>query len=552
MKEFITYEEYGAIGDGETNDFFAMKRAHIAANEMGLPVRGTPGKTYLITDTEVDGVAESIPVMTDVDMCGATVIVDDRDICWCEENNKKHNTTTFEVKSPYDSVGVDEEHIAAINARGGIIRGVTKKIDTGLGFPAMLVVTNSNTKHYKRYGYNANQGSPQKELILVDKDGNIDESTSVLYDFEAVTSITAYRIDLPVLTIKNWNIISRASQINIVDKYYSINRGIRFTRPNVYVTNVRHKITDEILKGTIVDGVPFIGHSYNSFFQMHITHNVTFEDCTFQSRAYYLQGTYEIGGWMSNAITFKNCDQYNFFKGDKEYPLMPSFGLWWGVAGTNSCKNMVYDSCKLTRFDAHQGIVNGVIRNCEIASIRLTGGGDMLIEGTKIYNWDIGNTLQLREDYGCTWRGTLTIKDSEIVDVKGNSALTAVIVTRSANHDYGYKTYFPNVIIDNLKIGNAKPEVNLFSDFPMNPNAGGFYYRSIYDPNLAVEGAPAPDGKPNVNPYTPPEFIKVINNENNGYVLTVPNVPFFRDTEITGVTRVEPTKEQTEFIPYSG
>ena len=33
MKEFITYEEYGAVGDGVTNDFFAMKRAHIAANE---------------------------------------------------------------------------------------------------------------------------------------------------------------------------------------------------------------------------------------------------------------------------------------------------------------------------------------------------------------------------------------------------------------------------------------------------------------------------------------------------------------------------------------
>ena len=536
MKEFISYEEFGAVGDGKTNDFFAMKCAHIAANEVGLPVKGTPGKTYLITDTEMDGVASSIPVMTDLDLSGATIVVDDRDIYWYDAPNKKHNTPTFEIKSPYPSVAVEKEYIDAINEKGGIKRGITKKIDTGLDFPAMLVVNNSNTVHYKRFGAaGGHSGSPQKELIIVDKEGNIDEKTPVLYDFEAVTGITAYRIDLPTLTIKNAMIISRASQVNLVDKYYSINRGIRFSRPNVYVTNVRHKITDEILKGTLVDGVPFIGHSYNSFFNMHLTHNVTFEDCTFQSRAYYLQGTYEIGGWMSNMIVFKNCDQYNFFKGDPEYPLMPSFGKWWGVAGTNSCKNMIYDSCRLTRFDAHQGVVNGVIRNCEIGSIRLTGGGDMLIEGTKIYNWDIGNTLQLREDYGCTWRGTITIKDSEIVDVKGNSALTCVIVARSANHDYGYKTYLPNVIIDNLKIQNAKPEVNLFSDFSMKPNAAGLYYRSIYDPNLAIEGAPAPDGKPNVNPYTPPEFISVINNENNGYELTLPDVPFFRDTKITGV-----------------
>ena len=546
MKEFITYEEYGAVGDGVTNDFFAMKRAHIAANEAGLPVKGTPGKTYLITETEEGGVAESIPVMTDLDLLGATIIVDDRDVCWCEGANKRHNTQTFVIMSPYSSVSIEKEYIDAINDAGGILRGVTKKIDTGLGFPAMLVVTNSNVFHYKRYGGNANAGSPQKELIVVDEKGNIDEKTPVLYDFNTVTSITAYRIDLPTLTIKNANIISRASQINIVDKYYSINRGIKFMRPNVKVTNVRHKITDEILKGTLVDGVPFIGHSYNSFFNMHLTHNVTFEDCTFQSRAYYLQGTYEIGGWMSNMIVFKNCDQYNFFKGDPEYPLMPSFGKWWGVAGTNSCKNMIYDGCRLTRFDAHQGVVNGVIRNCEIGSIRLTGGGNMLIEGTKIYNWDIGNTLQLREDYGCTWRGTITIKDSEIVDVKGDSALTCVLVARSANHDYGYRTYFPNVIIDNLKIQNAKPLVNLFSDFSMKPNSAGFYYRSIYDPNLALEGAPAPDGKPNVNPYTPPEFITVINNAQNGYELVIPDVPFFRDTKITGVKIIEADPKHLE------
>ena len=60
MKEFITYEEYGALGDGKTNDFFAMKRAHIAANEKGLPVRATAGKTYLITETEENGVADYV------------------------------------------------------------------------------------------------------------------------------------------------------------------------------------------------------------------------------------------------------------------------------------------------------------------------------------------------------------------------------------------------------------------------------------------------------------------------------------------------------------
>jgi len=228
MKDFISYEDFGAVGDGITNDFFAMKRAHEYANEKGLPVHGTPGKTYLITETETDGVAESISVMTDVDFCGAKIIVDDRDICWCEGQKKRHDTPTFLIESPYKPVTVSEEYLEKINAEGGISREKTKKIDTGLGFPAMLVLTNATVKHYLRYGGNANSGSSQKELVIVDAEGNIDENTPLLFDFERVTGITAYRIDLPTLTIKNAEIISRASQINLVDKYYTINRGIRF------------------------------------------------------------------------------------------------------------------------------------------------------------------------------------------------------------------------------------------------------------------------------------------------------------------------------------
>lgn len=39
MIEFISYDDFGAVGDGKTNDFFAMKAAHERANELGLPIR---------------------------------------------------------------------------------------------------------------------------------------------------------------------------------------------------------------------------------------------------------------------------------------------------------------------------------------------------------------------------------------------------------------------------------------------------------------------------------------------------------------------------------
>ena len=45
---FITYEKYGAKGDGVTDDMPAIVAAHAAANKMGLPVRAKAGKTYFI------------------------------------------------------------------------------------------------------------------------------------------------------------------------------------------------------------------------------------------------------------------------------------------------------------------------------------------------------------------------------------------------------------------------------------------------------------------------------------------------------------------------
>ena len=158
----------------------------------------------------------------------------------------------------------------------------------------------------------------------------------------------------------------------------------------------------------------------------------------------------------------------------------------------------------------------------------------MLIENCKIYQNDY-TTLQLREDYGCTWRGTITIRNSEFYDTFGE--FNSLLMMRSSNHDYGYKTYFPNIVLDNVKIPEKLKELPLLWEYEMKPTPSGYFYRSARDENLANEGAICADGKPNVNPYQPPEFIKVINNEKNGYELIVPDVPFFKGTVVEGAVK---------------
>ena len=44
-KNYVTYEEFGAKGDGVTNDFPAIYAAHVYANENGLPVKANDNAT---------------------------------------------------------------------------------------------------------------------------------------------------------------------------------------------------------------------------------------------------------------------------------------------------------------------------------------------------------------------------------------------------------------------------------------------------------------------------------------------------------------------------
>ena len=337
---YVSYLDFGAKGDGVTNDFWAIRAAHEYANENGLPVRAGAQKTFLISDTESDGIASSIIVKTDTDFCGSTIVIDDTEISW-HANEKSgccaREQAIFSIESRYAPVQIEEKYIAEINSRGGISRENTKKLTLGIDYPAMLVVRNENSRVYVRYGGNEDSGVTQEELVIVDEKGNIDETTPWLFDYERITGITAYRIDEPTLKFENLFVLTKASRLNLVDKYSEIRRGISVSRPNTHVNNFSHKVINEIYKGELQNGVPFIGHSCY-FFNVERTHNVLIENSIFQARVYYLQGTYDFTATMVNNLTFKNCRQNNFFShDDPQHPMKPSFGKWWGVAGTNYC-----------------------------------------------------------------------------------------------------------------------------------------------------------------------------------------------------------------------
>ena len=366
----------------------------------------------------------------------------------------------------------------------------------------MLTVINEERRVYIRYGANAGGGNPQSEIINVDAEGNIDAKTAFLLDYAKVTKISVIKQDNPI-TLKGGTFITVANKAMEDYKYY--HRNIIISRTDVTIDGLTYKIIGEGEHGDPYAGFLTIAHSSN----------VVLKDCKLQAHKYYWcvgsgggspvgMGTYGVNIASSNNVLFKNCIQTNFFADDgKSYRS----GIW-GILCSDYSKNLVYEDSVLSRFDAHTGVVNARVSNSTLAGFRIIGGGEMTVENCLVYG-DV--LIAIREDYGSTWKGELTIKDVTLRNTKTPSVIYALW----SNHYFGYDTYLPEtVIIDNLSI-EVGDTVNLFTE--------KFVEQSDYILDDEV------NGKPNLNKTTPPKKI-IIRNNKSKLKFIKPETEFFKNT----------------------
>ena len=436
---------------------------------------------------------------------------------------------------------LEGEELAKALSKVGKIGRDTKKIDLGLGYAALIIPYNSFHKVYVRYGANANSGNDQQEIILIDKDGNIDESTPLLLDYEKVTRIDIIRCDLEPLTVENGEFLTRSSRVNVkrmqadgtVKKSGAyFHRGIVVSRSNTTLKNVNHYIEGEITVEEQAAGID--GPPYEGFFNPQKANNVTLLNCVMTARRYYVPGTYGFTAQHVNNIVLKGCKQSNFYKADGKtlsMEISPITGKleYWGIGGTSFCKNMIYEDCFISRYDAHRGLYNGRIKNCYVTMVNLVGGGDMIIENTTFEQRD-RTIINLREDYGSTWRGNILLKDCTVIpsDTERFSKDLYVIGERWVNHDFGYPCFVPNVTVDNIHITKERD----FQFFNIDDNNKEPIKTVFTEKNLHLDTLS--DGTENKNKLTPPEYLRVINNK-SGHSIKLVDVPIFENTAVDGI-----------------
>lgn len=436
--DVVRYEAFGARGDGKTDDIAAIAKAHAYANQHELPVKADDKATYYI-----GGQDNTVVIQTDTDFGAARFIIDDTDL-------ENHRAPIFKVLSK----------LAPVKPEGVVsLKRNQRSIDVGLPQCCVVCVTDSNVKRYIRRGLNQNSGASQTDIFIVGEDGYVDVNTPILWDFDQITDIIAYPVDATPLTIRGGRFTTIANAAESKYTYHA--RGIAISRSNVLVEGLEHNITGEGDHGA----------PYGGFINISDCANVEVRDTTLSGHKTYRtigsagmpvsMGSYDISIARALNVSFVNCRQFDDIKDPTR----------WGIMGSNYCKNLVFERCELSRFDAHQGVAGATIRDSILGhmGINAIGSGTFLVANSTVYG---GSFINLRSDYGSTWRGEVVIRNCTFVPACGKPVSARLINgSNDGQHDFGYTCYMPErITIDGLHIDDSQhPEgyqgPALFADF---------------------------------------------------------------------------------------
>lgn len=481
----VTYEDFGAVGDGVTDDLAAIRAAHDHANTHGLPVRSDPDAVYHLGRRAFTAI-----IQTDTDWGTSRFIIDD------SQGVENHQLPLFEIRSKSEPVTLDIERLA----RGQERLGLRPATD------ALVVVENANRRIFIRRGLNQNRGVPQREVFILRKDGSIEGAID--WDYDVVTRVVALPMDPKPLVVRGGVFISIANQMRQEVGYNYWSRHIQISRSNTEIDGTTLRVVGETE----------VGHPYIGFLRAQQCANITFRNCTIDGRKVYRtigntgrpvpMGTY--GYRADHVVNFSmiNCRMGNDIH-DRSI---------WGVKATNFMKNILLEDCVLSRVDVHMGASGSfVVRRSTLGhqGLNAIGRGQLIIEDSTIH---AENLITFRPDYGSTWEGDVLIRNSRWIPRAGQSGTPVMFgMANDGMHDFGYTCFMPRLIqIDGLTVDDTAhpsnpPGIAFFGD-SIGPGSSDAPFPYRLTERLEVRGLDIASGKPPLVSLNPErtEAIEVI------------------------------------------
>jgi hypothetical protein len=418
----VTYEAFGAVGDGVTDDMQAICKAHEHANQSGLPVRSRAGANYHLGRKAITAI-----IATDTDWGNSRFIIDD------SKGVENHAKSVFEVRSFLKPVKIKIDRLRV---------GQTQ-LALRPASDCLVYVENKNRKLFIRRGLNQNDGTAQKEVFILRRDGSIDGAID--WDYDVVTRAEAQPIDVDPLILRGGIFTNIANRMNQDKEPSYWARNILINRSKTVVDGVTQHVTGETDSG----------HPYRGFLSASKCANVIFRNCVIDGRKVYQKigsagktvsmGTYGYHADLVVDFRMINCRMGNDIQDRSR----------WGVVATNFMKNFLVEDCILSRVDVHMGVSGAyIIRRSTLghAGLNAIGKGRLLIEDSTLHG---RNLISFRSDYGSTWEGEILIRNSRWNPPAGDPVMFGM--QNDGMHDFGYPCFMPRLIrIDGLSVDDSK------------------------------------------------------------------------------------------------
>lgn len=419
----VDYEAFGAVGDGVADDLPAIVAAHAFANTHGRPVRSKPGATYHLGRRALTAV-----IATDTDWGTSRFTIDDTDV----ENSR---ASLFAVRSQLEPLPL----------KIGKLQRDQRRLDVRPERDCWVYVENNRKRVYIRRGLNQNNGTAQRDVFILRRDGTVEGDID--WDYDVVTRVEARPIDERTLTVKGGIFTTTANRLKAERGYNYWARNIVISRSNTVVEGVTHHVVGE----------GEFGQPYSGFLSVSRCANVVLRDCFVTGHKTYTtigsagkpvtMGTYDLAADAVVNLTLSGVRMDNICDPTR-----------WGVIGTNFCKNILLENCTLSRMDTHQGVSGTyTIRGTTLghAGLNAIGRGVLTVENSTLNGRAF---ITLRSDYGSTWEGRIVIRNSRWIPGCGAPVQPHLLnANNDGEHDFGYPCFMPAEIeIDGLHIDDRK------------------------------------------------------------------------------------------------
>lgn len=503
---YVTYADFGAAGDGVADDFESLYNAHIYANENGLEVRADEGAVYYIGET----FNKEIPVKTDTYLTGAKIIIDDTG----SVAYKNRGLALYLMARDNPVRKIFGEELDALKAGKKIAKDDTSVswLAPYLETKSLIRFTNANQRDFTRNGSNQDSGFQRMDLVILDTDGSVAPETPFAFPFDDFTLIEIFRTDDKPIKLEGGyfeTVCCRTvPETCYENKYHAYSRGIKVHRCNSTVSGITHRMVGEPeikgFPGTLQESYP-----YHAFLDFSCTYNSGIKNSDLTGHTTYYEdkprtspgrpvamGSYDFVVMYSIAVRFENVVQGGTDICDEKY---------WGIMASNGCKNLEFEGCCISRFDAHRGFWGAKVKNTTIGfTFNIIGGGTLVCENVKRLTG--GQFIHIRGDYGASFDGDIILKDCELVGNvpyafekrEGKVESLRVIHTgfghnneSYCNWDFGYPCHMPRtLVLDNFKYGVDSIHVyNIVSDNAFNPDNKNQYHVTE---SIVYKGGTAP------------------------------------------------------------